>query len=81
MKKILEFIIKISLFPIANWLVEVDNQAPMCCGNKTDFVGSHTSLWNEGLFYQCDVCKKVTTITNEHKGINLGQFWRALIQR
>ncbi len=64
--RLISGLINISLFPMVNWTIEVDKQSPMCCGGSTDFIGCHTSLFGEKLFYQCDQCKKVFAITNKH---------------
>ena len=76
--KILTTLITIGLRPLMNFFVEVENQTPECCGDKVDFTGSHTSLFREELFYQCQECKMVFTIPNTHKGFSFGEFWRMI---
>ncbi len=78
MKRVIIAIITLAIFPIVNWLTEVDNAAPDCCGDKTEFRGSPTSLSGEMLFYQCSLCKKTFNILNPHNGIGLGYLWRLI---
>jgi hypothetical protein len=76
--KAINFLISIMLFPTAIWLSEIGAQAPRCCGRKTNFTGSHTSLFGEELFYQCVKCKTEFTIPNKHEGISVMRLWRTI---
>lgn len=80
--RLLQFFIALTLFSAINFFVEVDTQAPQCCGRKADFTGSHISLFSEKLFYQCPQCKKIFVLENQHKGISLKQYfsraWRLI---
>ncbi len=80
MKSIIKAVIKaigfIVFLPVTSWLVEIENAAPGCCGEKSSFVGSHTSLFEEALFYQCDKCQKIKKVDNPHEGIGLWRIWR-----
>jgi len=76
--RILQKLLTLSLFPIYEWVANIEKQAPECCGKISDFQGHHTSLFDEVFYYQCPDCKKTFVKHNEHNAVTLGKLWRLI---
>ncbi len=72
---LLNIIISVTLFPIVNWLVEIENTTPYCCDKRAEFRGHQISLFQETLHFQCTACKKTFVVHNPHEGISLRHLW------
>ncbi len=73
--KIVGSLIVWCLFPVSNWIVEVENASPVCCDEKAEFRGHQISLFHEVFHYQCLICKKTFVVHNPQKGIALRHLW------
>jgi len=71
MNRILKWLVSIITFVVGKtftrFLNEIIYHQPTCCGELAEYTGSHRSLLEETLFYQCLKCKKMFTITNTHR--------------
>ncbi len=78
--KVMMWLLNLCLWPFTNWAIEVENNAPKCCGEKTEFKGHYIGLFQETFFYQCGVCWAMFAVSPLQRP-SLKHLWRVIFQQ